>query len=78
MTTRRHFLAATALFASTAALAKVQGTCAVFTKDTQSATTSDQALVRLKEGGGPERPGCRRHADEPQRRHGLAGPGAEA
>lgn len=50
MSTRRNFLAATALFASNAALAKVQGTCAVFTKDAQSAITADEALARLKEG----------------------------
>jgi carbonic anhydrase len=50
VTTRRNFLTAAALFASTAALAKAQGSCGVFTKDTQSATTADQALARLKDG----------------------------
>jgi carbonic anhydrase len=63
MTTRRNFLAATALFASTAALAKVQGTCAVFTKDIQSATTSEQALVRLKEGNARFLEGRTLHCD---------------
>ena len=50
MTTRRSFLAATALFAAGATILRAQDSCAVFTKDTQSATTPDQALARLKEG----------------------------
>jgi carbonic anhydrase len=50
MSTRRSFLAATALFAAGATLARAEESCAVFTKNTQSATTPDQALERLKEG----------------------------
>ena len=50
MTTRRSFLAATALFAAGTAFVRAQDSCAVFTKNTQSATTPDQALARLKEG----------------------------
>jgi len=50
MTTRRHFLAATALFATGTAIVRAQDACAVFTKNTQSATTPEQALARLKEG----------------------------
>jgi carbonic anhydrase len=50
MTTRRHFMAATGLFVAGTAMARAQGSCAVFTKNTQSATTPDQALARLKEG----------------------------
>src|ERR1700678_4177833 len=50
MTNRRTFLAATALCAAGAAIARAQESCAVFTKNSQSATTPDQALARLKEG----------------------------
>jgi carbonic anhydrase len=50
MTTRRDFLAATALLASGTAIVRAQDSCAVFTKSTQSATTPEQALARLKEG----------------------------
>jgi carbonic anhydrase len=50
MENRRTFLAATALFAAGAAIARAQESCAVFTKNSQSATTPDQALARLKEG----------------------------
>src|ERR1700678_1464589 len=50
MTNRRTFLAATALCAVGAAIARAQESCAVFTKNSQSATTPDQALARLKEG----------------------------
>lgn len=51
MTTRRSFLTATALLAAGGAtIVRAQDSCAVFTKDTQSATTPDQALARLKEG----------------------------
>jgi carbonic anhydrase len=50
MATRRSFLAASALFAATAAIARTEQSCAVFTKNTQSTITPDQALARLKEG----------------------------
>jgi carbonic anhydrase len=50
MSTRRGFLAATGLLAATVTMARAQDSCAVFTKDTQSATTPDEALARLKEG----------------------------
>jgi carbonic anhydrase len=63
MTTRRNFLTAAAVFASTAALAKAQGSCAVFTKDTQAATTADQALARLKEGNARFLDGRTLHCD---------------
>jgi carbonic anhydrase len=47
MATRRSFLTASAFLA---AGVRAQDSCAVFTKETQSATTPDQALARLKEG----------------------------
>jgi len=47
MTTRRSFLAGTALFAAHAAMAKTQQSCAVFTKATQSEITFDQRLGDL-------------------------------
>jgi carbonic anhydrase len=50
MANRRTFLAATALFAAGVTIARTQESCAVFTKNSQSATTPDQALARLKEG----------------------------
>jgi carbonic anhydrase len=50
MENRRTFLAATALFAAGTAIARAQESCAVFTKNSQSATTPEQALARLKEG----------------------------
>ncbi len=55
MTTRRHFLTAAGLFAAGATIAgttiaRAQQSCAVFTKETQAATTPEQALARLKEG----------------------------
>jgi carbonic anhydrase len=50
MANRRTFLAATALFAAGATIARTQESCAVFTKNSQSATTPDQALARLEEG----------------------------
>ena len=50
MATRRSFLTATALLVTSATFARAEDSCAVFTKDTQSATTADQALARLKEG----------------------------
>lgn len=53
MISRRQALASgtalAALASASATLAKNQ-TCAVFTKDSQSVTTPDQALARLKEG----------------------------
>jgi carbonic anhydrase len=50
MATRRRFLAATGIFLTGTTIARAQDSCAVFTKGTQSATTPDQALMRLKEG----------------------------
>jgi carbonic anhydrase len=50
MTTRRTFLCAVGALTAGTAAARAQDACAVFTKATQSATTSAQALVRLKEG----------------------------
>lgn len=50
MTTRRSFLAGTALFAAHAATARTQQSCAVFTKVTQSQISADQAIQRLKDG----------------------------
>jgi carbonic anhydrase len=50
MATRRSFLTATGLLLTGATVVRGQDSCAVFTKDTQSATTPDQALMRLKDG----------------------------
>jgi carbonic anhydrase len=50
MATRRSFLTAAALLTAGTTIVRAQDSCAVFTKDTQSATTPDQALARLKEG----------------------------
>jgi carbonic anhydrase len=50
MPTRRRFLAATGMLFTGASIARAQGSCDVFTKDTQSATTPEGALTRLKEG----------------------------
>src|ERR1700704_4428607 len=50
MTTRRTFLCAVGALTAGTAAARAQDACAVFTKATQSSTTSAQALVRLKEG----------------------------
>jgi carbonic anhydrase len=63
MTTRRRFLVGTALFASYAATAKTQQSCAVFTKPAQSAITSDQAIARLKDGNARFRSGSIIHCD---------------
>jgi carbonic anhydrase len=63
MATRRSFLAATGLFVTSAAFAKAEESCAVFTKDTQSATTPDQALARLKEGNARFLAGQMLHCD---------------
>src|ERR1700722_7672272 len=49
MSTRRAFLSATGLFLSGATLSRADDLCAVFTKATQSATTSSEALRLLKE-----------------------------
>jgi carbonic anhydrase len=48
MNTRRSFLMAMGIAAATSA-ARAQSVCAVFNKTSQSATTPDQALARLKE-----------------------------
>jgi carbonic anhydrase len=50
MNTRRAFLSATGLFLSGTAFSRADDLCAVFTKATQSATTSSEALRLLKEG----------------------------
>jgi carbonic anhydrase len=50
MPTRRRFLAATGMLLTGASIARAQGSCDVFTKDTQSATTPEGALTRLKAG----------------------------
>jgi len=50
MNSRRTFLAAAGALLTTTTLAKARDICAVSTKETQSAVTSDQALARLKEG----------------------------
>ncbi|HWZ64868.1 MAG TPA: carbonic anhydrase [Steroidobacteraceae bacterium] len=50
MTTRREFLAGIGTLGAGAMTARAEDLCAVFTKATQSATTSAQALARLKEG----------------------------
>src|SRR5580693_423748 len=64
MNTRREFLAvASALAAATTTVLRAQETCAVFTKATQSATTADQALARLKEGNGRFVSGRMLHCD---------------
>lgn len=63
MSTRRGFLAATGLLAATAAIGRAQDSCAVFTKDTQSATTPDEALAHLKEGNARFLSGRTMHCD---------------
>jgi carbonic anhydrase len=51
MITRRRFLAAGGLLGASGIIrARAQDACAVFTKATQTATTAEQALARLKEG----------------------------
>jgi carbonic anhydrase len=63
MTTRRHFLTITGLFVAGAALARADDLCAVSTKETQAATTADQALLRLKAGNERFRTGHSLHCD---------------
>jgi carbonic anhydrase len=63
MATRRHFLTFTGLFVAGAALARAEDPCAVATKATQTATTADQALLRLKEGNERFRTGRTLHCD---------------
>jgi carbonic anhydrase len=50
MTTRRGFLAGTAIWAAGAVFAQAQDLCVVSTKNSQSATSAGQALALLKEG----------------------------
>lgn len=50
MTTRRHFLSATAVLTAGALSARAQDSCTAFTKADQSATTPERALQRLQEG----------------------------
>lgn len=63
MTTRRHFLTLSGLFVAGAALAQTDDLCAVVTKETQAATTADQALLRLKAGNERFRTGRSLHCD---------------
>ena len=64
MNTRREFLAvAGALAAASTTVLRAQETCAVFTKATQSSTSPDQALARLKEGNGRFVSGRTLHCD---------------
>jgi carbonic anhydrase len=50
MTTRRDFLTGTGLFVIGTALVRADQPCTISTKDSQAATTPDQALARLKLG----------------------------
>jgi carbonic anhydrase len=50
MATRRDFLAASGVLVAGASFARADELCTAPTKETQSATTADQALARLKEG----------------------------
>jgi carbonic anhydrase len=50
MISRRHFAATIGAWGVLAAVAHAEDACAVFTKATQSATSPEQALARLKEG----------------------------
>jgi carbonic anhydrase len=63
MNTRREFLAITSALAAVATTVRAQETCAVFTKATQTATTPEQALTRLKEGNGRFVSGKTLHCD---------------
>jgi carbonic anhydrase len=63
MATRRHFLTFTGLVVAGTALARAEDLCAVVTKETQSATSADQALVRLKAGNERFRSGRSLHCD---------------
>jgi carbonic anhydrase len=63
MATRRHFLTLSGLFVAGAALAQTDDLCAVATKETQAATTADQALLRLKAGNERFRTGRSLHCD---------------
>jgi carbonic anhydrase len=63
MATRRHFLTLSGLFVAGAALAQAEDLCAVANKETQAATTADQALLRLKAGNERFRTGRSLHCD---------------
>jgi carbonic anhydrase len=63
MATRRHFLTLSGMFVAGAALAQTDDLCAVATKETQAATTADQALLRLKAGNERFRTGRSLHCD---------------
>jgi carbonic anhydrase len=63
MATRRHFLTLSGLFVAGAALAQTDDLCAIATKETQAATTADQALLRLKAGNERFRTGHSLHCD---------------
>ncbi len=63
MATRRHFLTFSGLFVAGAALARAEDLCAVSTQETQTATTAEQALLRLKDGNERFRAGRSLHCD---------------
>jgi carbonic anhydrase len=63
MATRRHFLTFTGLFVAGAAMARAEDLCAVSTQETQTATTAEQALLRLKDGNERFRTGRSLHCD---------------
>lgn len=63
MATRRHFLTVTGLFVVGTALTRADDLCSVSTKETQDATTADQALLRLKQGNERFRTGRSLHCD---------------
>ena len=63
MATRRHFLTFSGLFVAGAALARADDLCAVSTQETQTATTAEQALLRLKDGNERFRTGRSLHCD---------------
>jgi carbonic anhydrase len=72
MNTRREFLAITGALAAVATSARAQESCAVFTKATQTATTPEQALARLKEGNGRFVSGKTLHCDTRMQVQGTA------
>jgi carbonic anhydrase len=63
MTTRRHFLGATAVLTAGALSARAQDVCTPFTKADQSATTPQQALQRLQDGNARFAAGRTIHCD---------------
>ena len=65
MITRRRFAATLGAVGAFAAVARAEDACAVFTKTTQSATSPEQALARLKEGNARFLSGRSLHCDLP-------------